>query len=57
MTLEMKMDQRYEQGIEQGLNQLTDVVFRLRNGENANQLRKEGIDEKVIQSALVIMEG
>lgn len=57
MTLEMKMDQRYEQGLEQGLSQLTDVVLRLRNGENANQLRKEGIDEKIIQSALVIMEG
>ncbi|MGN0325422.1 MAG: hypothetical protein ACI4DW_03855 [Lachnospiraceae bacterium] len=61
MTLEMKMDQRYEQGIEQGieqgLNQLTDVVLRLRNGESVNQLREEGIAEKIIQSALVIMEG
>ena len=53
MTLEMKMDQR----LEQGLNQLTDVVLRLHNGESVNQLREEGIAEKIIQSALVIIEG
>ena len=57
MTLEMKMDLRYEQGLEQGLEQLTNVALRLRNGESVNQLREEGISEKIIQNALVIIEG
>ena len=52
MTLEMKLDQRFEDGMET----LTNVVLRLRKGESVEQLRKEGIEEEVIEKALTILE-
>ncbi|MGN0385234.1 MAG: hypothetical protein ACI4EX_05075 [Lachnospiraceae bacterium] len=55
MTLEMKLDQRFEDGKEVGIETLTNVVLRLRKGESVEQLRKEGIDEKIIEKALSIL--
>ena len=59
MTLEMKLDQRFEDGekigMERGIEILTNVVLRLRKGESIEQLRKEGIDEEIIEKALIIL--
>ena len=67
MTLEMKLDQRFEdgekigmergmkrgmeRGMKRGMETLTNVVLRLRKGESVEQLRKEGIEEEVIEKA------
>ena len=76
MTLEMKLDQRFEdgekigmergmkrgmergmeRGMKRGMETLTNVVLRLRKGESVEQLRKEGIEEEVIEKALIILE-
>ncbi|MGN0385475.1 MAG: hypothetical protein ACI4EX_06290, partial [Lachnospiraceae bacterium] len=55
MTLEMKLDQRFEDGEKIGMETLTNVVLRLRKGESVEQLRKEGIEEEVIEKALIIL--
>ncbi len=59
MTLEMKLDQRFEDGekigMERGIETLTNVVLRLRKGESVEQLRKEGIEEEVLEKALIIL--
>ena len=68
MTMEMKLDQRFEDGkkigraegeklgMKQGIEILTDVVLRLRKGESVQQLREEGIDEDVIENAMAILK-
>lgn len=33
-----------------------DIVLRLRNGESVEQLRKEGIEDEIIEKALRILE-
>ena len=39
-------------GMERGI----DIVLRLRNGESVEQLRKEGIEDEIIEKALRILE-